>query len=842
MLGIILEKVCNKANPSLEEEALEEAIEDLMLSQMPSLRNKPPWEERIHKDARNWNAIDAILFLDDLENEWDMDAGTIIKGLNATTFFKLAHYISFTLRLEVYTEYFGKNHVKNILHRTFKPFETSDAENIRAMLDTVMTYFDFEKDLMIEILSNNLQLISNTSLDLFNRRTSWLEDFLGGGDRIRGKEEIKRIVRKKKSLNVIRSINIRLNRRTGEYENETEFRVNFLRSRGGYDQGEIIDLFKKNPQAFSTGGLSTDKIAYLEKLLGVEGTDGRMRDGKAELDWVIQNKSFQGVVNFKIYKNKDGQWENEYVKFLKYRGLNPVQIADLFKNDPEVFSKGDLSTDKISYLEELLTVTGTDGKMRDGKTELDWMIQNKSFQGIVSFRIYKNKDGQWENEYVKFLRDRGFTPAQIAEVFKSNSRAFSAGDLSPEKISYLEELLEIERKDGKVDGKIELNWVIQNKSFIGVLNFKVYKNKEGLWENKYVKFLRDRGFTPVQIADLFKNNPNVFSIGNLSLEKIAYLEKLLEVNGRDGKIELNWMIQNKSLQGIVSFKVYKNRKGLWENKYVEFLRDRGLTPVQIAEVFKKSPETFSRGDISNEKITYLEQLLTVTDSNGNIRDGKAELDWVIQNRSFAGIVNFKIHKNKEGHFENEYVEFLRDRGLTSVQIAGLFKANPQPFSMGDLSADKITYLEDLLGVDGKKELNWMIKNKSFAGIVNFKIHKNKEGHFENEYVEFLRDRGFTPVQIAGLFKKSPETFSRGNLSDHKITYLEQLLTVAGTDGKLRDGKAELDWVIQNKSFEGIVDFKIHKGKEGQITNEYVKFLKDKGFTPLQIADLFKKES
>ena len=58
--------------------AFEEALEDLMLRQMPSYRNKPLWEERIHNDAQSWRAIDAMLFLDDLENKWNMDVDTII--------------------------------------------------------------------------------------------------------------------------------------------------------------------------------------------------------------------------------------------------------------------------------------------------------------------------------------------------------------------------------------------------------------------------------------------------------------------------------------------------------------------------------------------------------------------------------------------------------------------------------------------------------------------------------------------------------------------------------------------------------------------------------------------
>ena len=332
------------------------------------------------------------------------------------------------------------------------------------------------------------------------------------------------------------------------------------------------------------------------------------------------------------------------------------------------------------------------------------------FEGVVDFKIYKNKEGLFENKYVKFLQKRGLTLLQIADIFKSNPQAFSKGDLSnsrgdlfDKKITYLEQLLAVEESveiEGQVqikrrDGKAELDWVIENRSFAGIVNFKIYKNKEGLFENKYVKFLQGRGLEPVQIADIFKSNPMAFSSGDLSDsmgdlfdKKITYLEQLLaveesvEIEGqvqikrRDGKAELDCVIQNRSFEGIVNFKVYKNKEGLFENKYVKFLQGRGLEPVQIADIFKSNPMAFSRGDLSNEKITYLKQLLAVEESveiEGQVqikrRDGKAELDWMIQNGGFVGVVDFKIYKNKEGLFENKYVKFLQERGLTPLQIA-----------------------------------------------------------------------------------------------------------------------------------------------------------------------------
>ena len=331
------------------------------------------------------------------------------------------------------------------------------------------------------------------------------------------------------------------------------------------------------------------------------------------------------------------------LNFYKDRDLEPVQIADLFKNNPNAFSGGDFSTDKISYLEDLLTIKNIEGvEDRDGKLELNWVIQNKSFQGIVDFSIHKNK-----NNHVEFLRTRGLTPVQIADLFKSSPTAFSRGAFSSDKISYLEDLLSIEGIEGVEDrdGKLELNWVIQNRGFQGIVDFSIHKNK-----NKHVEFLRERGLTPVQIADLFKSSPNAFSGGDFSTDKISYLEDILTIKNiegvedRDGRLELNWVIQNRSFQGIMDFKVYKNKEGFFENKYVKFLQDRDLEPLQIADLFKNNPMAFSRGDLSSDKISYLEEYL----GKGDQKKGKKKLDQIILKKGgFQALVLFDYNSHTQ---------------------------------------------------------------------------------------------------------------------------------------------------------------------------------------------------
>ena len=487
----------------------------------------------------------------------------------------------------------------------------------------------------------------------------------------------------------------------------------------------------------------------------------------------------------KFIKTKKVFFENKYVKFLQDRDFEPLQIADLFKSNPNAFSGGNLSSDKISYLEYLLNIEGIeDVEDRDGKLELNWMLQSRSFAGIMEFKIYKNKEGFYENKYVKFLQDRGLKPLQIADIFKSNPEAFSGGDLSSGKISYLEDILTIKGIEGVKDrdGKLELNWVIRNRSFQGIVDFKIYKNKEGFSENKYIKFLQDRDIEPLQIADLFKSNPRAFSMGDLSSDKISYLEDILTIKGiegvedRDGKLELNWVLQNKSFQGIVDFKIYKNKDGFFENKYVKFLQDRGFEPVQIADLFKSNPNAFSGGDFSSDKISYLEDILTIENIEGvEDRDGRLELNWVIQNRSFQSIVNFKIYKNKDGFFENKYVKFLQDRDFEPLQIADIFKSNPNAFSGSDLSSDKISYLEKYLGKGdqkkGKKKLDQIILKKGgfrALGLFDYNSHaqvKNRVIDFLENSMRFHQDQviqiiedHFSELFVEGLTEMTSEDY------------------------------------------------------------------------------------
>ena len=237
------------------------------------------------------------------------------------------------------------------------------------LLDDLENKWDMDPNLIIERL-NSTSFFQNTTYTLFTSRLEVYTEHLG-------ESYVKGI----------------LNRTFTPFE--TESRVNFLRRGRDYDQEQMIRfLVISNPETFSRNDLPTDKITYLEELLEVDD-----RDGKLELDEALQSRNSAGISNFKVYKNEEGHLENEYVKFLRDRGFTPLQIADLFKSDPGAFCIGDLSNDKIIYLEEYLGK----GDRNEGKKKLDQIILQKGgFRVLVLFEYNSNDQ---TNAVIDFLEN-----------------------------------------------------------------------------------------------------------------------------------------------------------------------------------------------------------------------------------------------------------------------------------------------------------------------------------------------------------------------------------------------------------------------------------------------------
>ena len=130
--------------------------------------------------------------------------------------------------------------------------------------------------------------------------------------------------------------------------------------------------------------------------------------------------------------------------------------------------------------------------MKTGQVKLSKSITNKGgFVGFTRFSVYKNISGKYENARIKWLSDRNISQDKIIEILEGELFVFSAGDLSDEKIVYLESYL------GKGDlevGKIKLNNMIENKGLRYIAVFKVCQNKKtGTCENARIKWLSDRG-------------------------------------------------------------------------------------------------------------------------------------------------------------------------------------------------------------------------------------------------------------------------------------------------------------------------------------------------------------
>ena len=507
-------------------------------------------------------------------------------------------------------------------------------------------------------------------------------------------------------------------------------------------------------------------IEYLEKYLG----KGEVEIGKAKLKNIISNGGFAGIVDFIVYKNEDNDLENARVKWLKSRNLSQDKIIELIENNPLAFSIGDLSEEKIDYLEEYLGK----GNVEIGREKLTGIIKKGGLEGIILFKIYKNENGKFENKRVVWLKDRGLSQDDIIELIENNSFAFTAGDLSEKKITYLEKYL------GKGDMKIgreKLNDIIKRGGFVYIVKFKVYENEDGDLENVGIKWLEERSMSQDKIIKIIEKSPEILYQEPVSEEVITYLENYLgKGNMEVGWVKLNNIMIEKGVGGIERFKVYRNKNDDLENVRVKWLKDRGLSPDEIIKVIEDDPLAFSVGDLSKEKINYLEHYF----GQGNMEIGKAKFDDVIRNGGFLGIVKFKVYENEDGDLENARVKWLEDRDLSPEDIIELIENSPLAFSVGDLARKKIVYLKRYLGKGdiqlGKEKLNNIVKSGGFYGVVLFKIKEVGSNHYENDKVKALEEMGYTQDQIIELMEEHLlEVFSRDITIEQSKAALEELI-------------------------------------------------------------------
>ena len=560
-------------------------------------------------------------------------------------------------------------------------------------------------------------------------------------------------------------------------------------------------------------------IKYLEKYLG----KGNLEIGKDKLKDIIRGGGFYGIVLFKVSRNRFGEYENKRVQWLISRGFSQDEIISFMEHHSLAFTLGDLSKIKIDYLENYLGK----GDIGKGRIKLNVMIKNRKLIGIVKFQVSQNEAGEYEHTKVRWLTNRNLFQDEIIKLIENNPLAFSSGDLSKAKITYLESYLG--NGDIKI-GRNKLDGVMKRGGLESIALFRISQNESDIYGSGRIKWLDNRGISQDEIIELIENKIGVFVAGDLSKVKIDYLENYLgkgDINV--GKKKLNSIITTGGFVNIARFKGYKNESGELENTGIKWLTNRGFSQDEIIKLIEKNSEILYLEGLSKERTAYLESYL----GKGDINKGRVKLNTIITNRG-VHIVRFEVYQNEAGQFENERIKWLKDRNLSQDEIIRLIESNPMMFSLGDLSEEKITYLENYLGKGdvevGKAKLTDIIKNKGLLGFAKFKVYRNEAGQLENIGIKWLEDRHFSPEEIISLLTRNSEFFSQEVLSQEATSYLENYLG----KGDVEVGREKLNSIIKTRGLSSISDFKVYKNKSDSYENERIKWLEDRHFSQEEI--------
>ena len=187
-----------------------------------------------------------------------------------------------------------------VLHNTHVDF----LENKRKL--------NFERSKVIEFMENNLQAFSEGALAELNQAYRYLVNYLGKGNRAKGKRLLKEIIEARGGLHNF--IHFKVNEKGEDnYENEV---VSFLEQKLDLDQDQIIKLLIETKlQAFPAVNLSelNRSYNYLVNYLG-QGNQaiGRMKFGK-----IIKKKgALSAFVRLRVIEI-DGEEKNEIINFLE---------------------------------------------------------------------------------------------------------------------------------------------------------------------------------------------------------------------------------------------------------------------------------------------------------------------------------------------------------------------------------------------------------------------------------------------------------------------------------------------------------------------------------------------
>ena len=642
----------------------DQTLDDYLTEQMFPLRSGSPaksWQERIEDSAKSWTARDALSFLDILEKDLEIKPAHIIRVLQAPSFFIKTPYNSFKKRLDIYREHLTKTEIKTVIENSRLTFlKNGNEESIR---EYITFFIEYIGEFFFKELLNNSTILINTSrmVEELEQKRDYLEKYFGEGDRLKGREKLKKILSKKGGINAFKYFNVRYNEETKKWHNG---HIDFLENTFNLAKSEVIRLIENNFEAFSFGldNLS-QSYAYLVDYLGA----GDKVKGKKILERIIVVKRhFYGFSRFKvIWNKKTQQWENTYVNFLeKELGISKSKVREFIEKNIDSFSRGHHLSDIYKYLIDYL---GYSNKL-EGKRLLKEIIEsNEIFHGFVNFKINKDQKNQkLQNIHINFLETKfKFDKPEIIELMKNNLLAFSTGNLPQMNESYTHLVAYL---GGGNYGHNKLKKII-NKNFDGFVNFKVSK------ENIHITLLEEKlGFKRTEVIEMMENNLQHFFISKFSElnRSYAYLVDYLgEGYKAEGRKLLKEIIATRGgLPGFVNFRV--NAKG--QNTVVHFLKETmHLNQREIIELLTKTKlQAFSATDFDelNQSYIYLTHYL----GEGDLTRGRRKLERIIKKQGgLKTFVKFRLISinSKE---KNEVVDFLEQvMNLSQKEIIRLME-------------------------------------------------------------------------------------------------------------------------------------------------------------------------
>ena len=210
----------------------------------------------------------------------------------------------------------------------------------------------FERSKIIEFMENNLQAFSEGTLAELNQAYEYLTNYLGKGDKFKGRRILRGIIEERGGLHNF--VRFKVNKQGEDYENEV---VTFLDQTMNLKQDEIIKLLiETRLQAFPAVSLSDLKrsYTYLVNYLG----EGNFDIGKRRLKKIIKKKGgLSTLVRFRLIEI-DGKEKNENINFLEQAMTFPQKaIINIMERDFVKLFESDLTeANSPAFVDKLIKI------------------------------------------------------------------------------------------------------------------------------------------------------------------------------------------------------------------------------------------------------------------------------------------------------------------------------------------------------------------------------------------------------------------------------------------------------------------------------------------------------